>query len=347
MPITYFNKHGINIKQIFVSPSGFGSFFISADNKLYACGRNSSGQLGIGSKDNIYELMLVSDLENKFVIDIKSSNDYSIAICSDNNPKFMIIITNWARLYSLPQDIINLIILFMKITNVFATTTESGTGHLEGDEIVNKTGWNMVNSLKDKNIIKCAVGFRHSMFLEENGILWTCGTILSGRLGLGLKDDEYERLDHMQDHYLWKPTKISYFIKEKIVITDVKCGQTHNIALGMNGDVYSWGDNGEGQCGHERDDEEDNILNKPKLIESVKEFVIDYIDCGYCHSYVRTVDKKHYLFGNDTGECITYNDEDNICIPFRVDQIIKSHCNAKEIIEIKLGWYNTKVAVSV
>ena len=39
------------------------------------------------------------------------------------------------------------------------------------------------------------------------------------------------------------------------------------------------------------------------------------------------------------GECITYNDE------FRVDQIIESHCSTREIIEIKLGFCNTKVLV--
>ena len=28
-PITYFNKHGIILKKVFVNPSGYGSFFIS------------------------------------------------------------------------------------------------------------------------------------------------------------------------------------------------------------------------------------------------------------------------------------------------------------------------------
>ena len=58
--------------------------------------------------------------------------------------------------------------------------------------------------------------------------------------------------------------------------------------------------------------------------------------------------KDDYLFGsNYYGECIAYNDETNIITPFRVDQIIKSKCNAKEIIEIELGKWNTKVMISV
>ena len=170
-PITYFNEHGIKIKQISVNTSGYGSFFISKDNILYACGLNNGGQLGIASKNDIYEPILIPDLENKFVIDIKSSQIYSIAICSDNHPRFMLIITNWTRLCSLSQDVMNLIISFMQTTKLFATTKQGGTGHLEYDEIVNKTGWNMVNSFADKNIIKCALGAYHSMFLEDNGAL--------------------------------------------------------------------------------------------------------------------------------------------------------------------------------
>ena len=99
-----------------------------------------------------------------------------------------------------------------------------------------------------------------------------------------------------------------------------------------------------GQCG------QGNLLaiNEPKLIETVKEFVIDCIDCGYRHSYIKSVDKKHYLFGSNIyGECITYNDEKKIIFPFRVDDIIKSNCNTKEIIHVELGYSNTKVIVSV
>ena len=60
------------------------------------------------------------------------------------------------------------------------------------------------------------------------------------------------------------------------------------------------------------------------------------------------MDKTHYFFcSNCYGECITYNDETKIKRPFRVDQIIISKCNAKEIMQIELGHFNTKATVSV
>ena len=337
-PITYFNKHGIKIKQIFVNQSGYGSFFISKDNKLYACGDNREGNLGLVKVDSspVVEPTLVPDLKN--IIDIQSSIAYNIAICTDNHTNFIVIITNWARIHSLPQEIINLIIKFMKTTHVFATTTNFGTGHLKDAETVKKKGWNIVDSFEDKNIIKCSVGFIHSMFLEDNGVLWTCGSHRKGQLGLGEREVECYKL--------FKPTKIPFFIKEKIVIKDVKCGHSHNIALDVNGKVYSWGDNRWCQCG--QGTQSVQYINPPKLIESIKESVIDCIDCGADHSYVRTTNEKHYLFGaNFYQQCIKYDDKGNLNAPFRVDQIIKTKCNAKKIIKIQLGFQNTKVTVSI
>ena len=135
-------------------------------------------------------------------------------------------------------------------------------------------------------------------------------------------------------------------IKEKIVIKDIRCGEFHNVALDVNGKVYSWGDNERGQCGDGMNDVK--IINPPKLIESFKQSVIDCIDCGQEHSYVKTMDDRHYLFGsNSHGQCITYNDERNVIAPLRVDEIIKTKCNATKIIEIALGYSSTFVSVSI
>ena len=94
----------------------------------------------------------------------------------------------------------------------------------------------MVNSFDDKNIIKCAIDGYNSIFLEDNGVLWTWCYSGNGRLGLVLNENEFTRLDC----YVFKPTKISFFVKEKIVIKNIKCGEGHNIALDINGDVFSW-----------------------------------------------------------------------------------------------------------
>ena len=189
-PITFFQNNNIKIKQIFVNPAGYGSFFVTLDDKLYASGRNGRRQLGLNTGSDTIDGEDVSKpkfiIELKNIIDIKSSDPYSIAICSDNNPNFMKVITNWSRLYNLPQDIIKMIVSFCKSTKVYATSREAGTGHLPA-ESEQKYGWNEVAAFSDINIIKIAVGRYHSMFLQENGDLWSCGYSTYGRLGLALK----------------------------------------------------------------------------------------------------------------------------------------------------------------
>ncbi len=235
-----------SIKHIFVINTGYGSFFISEDNKLYGCGRNTGSQLGVKTKavsqfgdEDIYTPQLIDNLAN--IIDIKSCELYSIAICSDNNPNFMVIIANLSRLHSLPQDIMSMVVLYCKSSKVYATTKEGGTGHLQDIELKDEYGWNEVDAFKDVNIIKIAVGQYHSLFLEESGVLWTCGYYKYGRLGLGIKESEYQDLKHFNGGDLYQVTKIPLFVKEKIIINDIKCGGQHNLALDINGKVYSWG----------------------------------------------------------------------------------------------------------
>ena len=74
----------------------------------------------------------------------------------------------------------------MKTTNVFTTALAVGTEHLENDGIVNKDGWNMVNSFKDQNIIKCAVGVLIVCFwgkMVNYGLM----VIVKGSIRIGIK----------------------------------------------------------------------------------------------------------------------------------------------------------------
>ena len=57
----------------------------------------------------------------------------------------------------------------MQQTTVFATTTKGGTVHLENDSNCKSRRF-QYGGFKNKNIIKCAVGEYHSMFLENNWV---------------------------------------------------------------------------------------------------------------------------------------------------------------------------------
>ena len=115
-------------------------------------------------------------------------------------------------------------------------------------KLSNKYGWNEIEALKDKNIIKMAVGRSDSLFLDNKGIIWRCGF---------KKAVPFEIIDSM-----------NYFIQNKIKITDIQCGDNHFFAIDNNGKVYVWGFNAEWACGIGTDIEDIEI---PICIDTLKE----------------------------------------------------------------------------
>ena len=140
--ITYFKDNNIKIKKICVSPIGGSSFFITTNGNVYGCGDNDTNQLGLTSgildqdeeydEENKSEPTLISQLSD--VIDIQNSIRFSIALCSSDNNTLLKIINNWCRLYTVPDDILSLLILFSKFSKVYSTVF-SGHGH--GDKYAN------------------------------------------------------------------------------------------------------------------------------------------------------------------------------------------------------------------
>ena len=76
---------------------------------------------------------------------------------------------------------------------------------------------------------------------------------------------------------------IEYFKKNEIKITKIDSGEDHNMALDINGNVYSWGISDWYQCGHTH--------NRPTLIGFFVEkgIVIGNIECDSGHSYCKSV----------------------------------------------------------
>ncbi len=89
-------------------------------------------------------------------------------------------------------------------------------------------------------VIQVAAGNRFSVFLSENGSVWTTGEGRSGELGL-LVSDAIDRTSRHIPHQV-----IS--LRERHVVK-VSAGPQHVIALDDEGQVWTWGSNSFGQCG--------------------------------------------------------------------------------------------------
>ena len=322
--IDYFQNHNIKIKKICVNVAAECIFYISDKHELYACGMMKGLDIG--------DQKIPKKLSFTDVIDAQATSKCMIVVCAKNINTLDMIIANWCRSYSVPDDIIKLLLSFFRMTTIFSTTNEPGSGHPKHHLLPNKYGWNEVQFFNDKYITKIKASQYHTLFLDETGVVYSCGYHIWNN----------NREVHVPERVLFTEEKDE---EGDIVISDIECGQGHSLALDVKGRVYSWGFNFLGQGGHGGDDYNDII--KPKRIEAVMEYTVDTIKCGFEHSYCKTVCGKHFLWGEDTAGVCTFGDGSyRINVPFRVDEIVRNKYEGKKIVDVVLGFYNTKIIIS-
>lgn len=313
--ITYFKENGIKIHKICVSLFGCVSFFISDMGRVYAVGKNSGGQFSLGrwsrARQAQYKPVLIKQLSG--VMEVCSTterssnmveNQYCVALCGSDR-KYILIMSHWARKLHVHGDVLKLLLIFVgKTTTVYSSGTGPGTGHpsrygiLTGTKLKSRYCWNAIAQFQNKCIIKISVGGRHSLFLEDDGNVWTCG---KNGFGLGLK------LWDTWSHRRWKtvemidvPQRIPYFAEQNINIVDIQSGESHNLALDEAGRVYAFGKNDDGACGVQ-----ERVVIEPLLINIPFKFKVNTIRCGASHSYCKTECGKHFMFGHNMhGECL-------------------------------------------
>ena len=122
-----------------------------------------------------------------------------------------------------------------------------------------------------------ACGWNHSLFLDENGSVWSCGYNGYGQLGVG---------DTTQRESYTKVAKLP-------IIQNVACGWNHSIFIGENGSVWSCGDNQIGQLGlgdTNKRTEPTEIRNLPRM---------HTVACGRYHSVFVDIEGDVWACGHD------------------------------------------------
>jgi len=87
------------------------------------------------------------------------------------------------------------------------------------------------------SVKKIACGFDSLFVLSEEGVLYTIGDNCNGKLGLGFKSGKMDTISRIP-------------LLENII--DLQSSETHTVALDVDGNYYSWGENPLGELGVER-----------------------------------------------------------------------------------------------
>eukprot|EP01084_Bolivina_argentea_P117998 209452_1 len=296
-----------NISKICIGSFGYNIFWITNNGHLYFNGANDNFQLGVqSSKTSVYKPIFCNFLQENSLkcVDGVCAGNMTIMVCNNGSV--------WSSGHS---------------------SYVGAHGHGSLTEVFQ---FKQISVLNEYKIISVSAGDCFSMFVCDNGNVWSCGQNHYGQLGCGNSEICEKQVG-----------KVEYFEVENIKIIQIVCGHDHSIALDVNGNVYGWGGNANGECGvgYDVDFMRDCGIHTPTKIDTLDGNVIVDIKCGSYHSGCIVKDGKYYIWGrNDYNQCMS-NMQRDVATPNCINEYVCEVTNAANIIDMALGDGTTLILV--
>lgn len=149
----------------------------------------------------------------------------------------------------------------------------------------------LVERLLDFKIVKISCGSAHTTAITDIGEVFSWGLNQFGTLGLG------RIIEHSHPY----PTRVPFFIDNKIRIIDVSCGSKHSGYVAEHGALYMCGSNEYGQLGLSARALPPNSMKIeacPKHVTSLAERIIQ-VACGQTHTLALTDENNIFAMGSN------------------------------------------------
>ncbi len=162
------------------------------------------------------------------------------------------------------------------------------------------------------NIVSISCGNSHTLALDNQGFVYGFGSTYYGQLGLGFADYN-------------TPQKTPVLIPGLRNIKAIACGYDHSLVLDIEGKVYSFGNNEDGQLGLNN-----NIMKTtPTLITNIP--VINKIFAGDLCSMILDNNGNVYVFGNNNFGQLGLGDYKNRYVPTLITGL-------NSIVSVSIGY---------
>ncbi|KAJ1437248.1 regulator of chromosome condensation 1/beta-lactamase-inhibitor protein II, partial [Ochromonadaceae sp. CCMP2298] len=181
-----------------------------------------------------------------------------------------------------------------------------------------------VSCLDDKRVVSIGAGNEHSLFVTQEGKLYTAGYNDNGQCGMG------------STQQVRQPTVVAALEGEEIAQVHVYNGCEHTLAVTREGKIFSFGYNYRGQLGLGSTTSE----STPRPIRGLLSRRVVLAACSYHHSVMLCADGSLYSCGrNDSGQ-LGHGDT----VDKKTPQTVIS-C-PKGIVSISCGQFHTVAATS-
>ncbi|XP_043254504.1 probable E3 ubiquitin-protein ligase HERC2 isoform X2 [Colletes gigas] len=275
------------VKKVAVNSGGKHCLALSSEGHVYSWGEGDDGKLGHGNRLSYDRPKLIEELLGTEIVDIACGGHHSAAITSagwlytwgkgrygrlghgDSEDQLT------PKLIEALQD--------YKVIDVACGSGDAQTLCVTDDD--NVWSWGdgdygklgrggsdgckvpmKIESLAGLGVVKVECGSQFSVALTRSGAIYTWGK------------GDYHRLGHGTDDHVRRPRKVTSLQGKKII--SIATGSLHCVACSDKGEVFTWGDNDEGQLG----DGTTSALQRPRLIHALQGKKITRVACGSAHT---------------------------------------------------------------
>ncbi|XP_055695916.1 probable E3 ubiquitin-protein ligase HERC2 [Lutzomyia longipalpis] len=275
------------VKKVAVNSGGKHCLALTSDGEVYSWGEGEDGKLGHGNRLSYDRPKLIEALSGVGVVDIACGSAHSACITSQG------LVLTWGkgrygRLGLGDSEDQTRPKMVEALLGYRAIDIACGSGDAQtlcitdddnvwswGDGDYGKLGRGgsdgckvpmKIESLAGLGVVKVECGSQFSVALTRSGAVYTWGK------------GDYHRLGHGSVDHVRRPKKIATLQGKKII--SIATGSLHCVACSDQGEVFTWGDNDEGQLG----DGTVSAIPRPRLVTALQGKHIVKVTCGSAHT---------------------------------------------------------------